>query len=76
MNFKNVSKNAPCLICSKSDWCSRSDDGRVHCCRRVSNGGIKKFDRSGAEYYLHFDDKNEFDQKSYHQQTWRKKWNR
>lgn len=54
MKFKTVSKGHPCDICGKPDWCTRSDDENYAICRRVlQNGGIRKTDQSGCDYYLY-----------------------
>lgn len=51
--FREVSKKWPCEICGKDSWCSRSDDGRVVICRRISEGGIRKIDKNGNDFYIH-----------------------
>ena len=33
MTWRQVSRRLPCEICGKPDWCTRSDDGAVHCMR-------------------------------------------
>ncbi len=33
MTWREVKRNAPCPICGKPDWCSRSDDGATRCMR-------------------------------------------
>lgn len=43
----------PCPICGKTDWCSVSADGSVAICRRVAEGGVRRQDRVGAEYWVH-----------------------
>lgn len=35
MNWHNVSKNEPCPICQKPDWCTVSNDGMMCVCKRV-----------------------------------------
>lgn len=40
-NFRNVSKNEPCPICGKPDWCSIQEVNssvQLHYCRRVLSG--------------------------------------
>ena len=59
MNYKklekhwmNVSKKRPCEICGKPDWCSYSSNENASICRRIE-GGVKKIDKSGSEYWLY-----------------------
>ena len=33
MSWNRCTRNKPCLICSKPDWCSYTDDGAVRCMR-------------------------------------------
>jgi len=33
MTWREVTKNAQCLICGKGGWCGRSDDGAARCTR-------------------------------------------
>mgnify|MGYP003994398071 CR=1 FL=1 len=57
MGFEAVSRKQPCEICGKADWCSRSDDGKFHLCRRENNGeGIRKVDKAGCEYWIHVEE--------------------
>lgn len=50
----SASRQNPCPICQKPDWCSTSDDGAYAVCRREPQGSIKnKMDKSGVEYWLH-----------------------
>jgi hypothetical protein len=52
--WQRVSRDHPCAICNKSDWCSFSADGTLAACRRVDVGCVKsKNDRTGVPYYLH-----------------------
>jgi hypothetical protein len=52
--FKNVSRQNPCPICGKTDWCSISKDGVWCCCRRVDTGeGLHKIDAAGVDYWLY-----------------------
>ena len=52
--FKNVTRQNPCPICGKTDWCSISEDGIWCCCRRVDTGeGIPKVDSNSADYWLY-----------------------
>lgn len=53
-NFKNVTRQNPCPICGKTDWCSISEDGIWCCCRRVDTGeGIPRVDSNSADYWLY-----------------------
>jgi P4 family phage/plasmid primase-like protien len=51
--FVPVSKDRPCPICGKPDWCSVSEGGNFACCRRENKGGTEKADKNGDTYYLH-----------------------
>lgn len=52
--FKNVTRQNPCPICGKTDWCSISEDGTWCCCRRVDTGeGRHKVDAAGADFWLY-----------------------
>ncbi len=46
-----VSKNNPCPICEKPDWCLHSKNGELAICARVSEGSVQ---RCGDAGYLHF----------------------
>ena len=53
-NWKTVSEEQPCEICGKADWCSREEDGPGAICRREGReGGLRKTDQSGADYWLY-----------------------
>jgi hypothetical protein len=58
MSFESVSFKYPCQICGKQDWCFRIDDESIHGCRRTS-GGIHKVDKSGADYWLYFQEEGD-----------------
>ena len=50
----DVSRQSPCPICDKPDWCRVSADGQLVACRRESRGAKKsKSDKNGAPVYLH-----------------------
>ena len=49
-----VSTERPCVICTKTDWCVRSDDEASVICRRVgTDDGIHKVDKAGVEFWLY-----------------------
>ena len=52
--WQDVSRRAPCPICRRDHWCSRSADGVWVCCRRVDDGtGTPKLDKLGDPYWLY-----------------------
>ncbi len=52
--WQHVSKDNPCPICGKPDWCSVSEDGTLATCRRIEAGCWKsKMDKAGVPVYLH-----------------------
>ena len=58
-NFKPVTKDAPCRICGRSDWCRRSDDGCDECHRKADDAPGYKLMRktsSGFGLYRSLDD--------------------
>lgn len=62
MNFESVSQSNPCHICGKSDWCSRTADGKYHICRRVhQDGGKRKVDSAGCEYFVYLNKGHQYD---------------
>lgn len=46
--WKRVTRQRPCEICHKPDWCTYTSDGRLVCCMRVDSG---KCTRNGG--WLH-----------------------
>lgn len=52
-NLHRVSKEKPCPICNKPDWCLSSSDGSTAICQRIEKGSIKKVGDAG---YLHIID--------------------
>jgi len=51
--YVEVSKNDPCIECGKDSWCSRSIDGDVYFCRRISEGiGETQHDKNGAPFQV------------------------
>jgi len=36
-NWKRVTKNSPCPICKKPDWCMVTSDGDVAICQRIES---------------------------------------
>ena len=55
--YKHVSRNRPCLICGKTDWCSYSLNGEVSCCAR-KNEGADYVSKQGWGIYFHNKDAN------------------
>ena len=51
--WQEVTKERPCPICKKSDWCRVSVDGSLAACRRESRGGKLRRYGDGSDYYLH-----------------------
>jgi hypothetical protein len=52
--WRPVTKESPCYVCGKPDWCSVSLYGKKAICRRRDNGtGTRKVDSSGADYFLY-----------------------
>jgi hypothetical protein len=44
----------PCSVCGHTNWCSRSEDGRVMICRRLNgNGSVERQDKNGSTYWLY-----------------------
>lgn len=52
MAWIEVSKDKPCHICGKPDWCSITEDGGSTVCRRNS-GGEERIDKSGGVYWYY-----------------------
>jgi DNA primase len=48
--FIRVTRQKPCPICKRPDWCSVDDDGSIIICMRVSNGSVSETKNGG---YLH-----------------------
>lgn len=59
--FRNVSRDEPCPVCQKTDWCSISADRSVVICRRVEGDGEPRYDSSGQEYHVHHLDDGRLD---------------
>jgi hypothetical protein len=52
--WRPVTKESPCYVCGKPDWCSVSLDRKKAICRRRDNGtGTRKLDSSGADYWVY-----------------------
>ena len=51
--YKRVSRNQPCLICGKPDWCSRTSDESVSFCARITDGAdrLSRKERWGVFYH-------------------------
>lgn len=53
-NWQEASKQQPCPICGKPDWCSVSADGQMAICRRLDDGaGRRCADAAGADYWVY-----------------------
>lgn len=52
-DFVNVTRQHPCPICDKPDWCSYSPGRNVVYCRRVGEPGKEKYDKNGVPYWIH-----------------------
>jgi hypothetical protein len=53
-DWRNVSRESPCRVCGKPDYCRIAGDGRVGACRRQEQGAYRtKVDKNGAPVYLH-----------------------
>lgn len=53
--WRRTTREKPCPVCGKSDWCMVSANGSVAICPRTENGAQKYLDGSG---YLHIIDKS------------------
>jgi len=51
-NWIHVTRNSPCPICGKPDWCSISADGSVCICMRNSMGSLKPTRNGGWVHRL------------------------
>lgn len=51
--YKRVSRNQPCLICGKPDWCSRTWDESVSFCARITDGAdhLSRKEKWGVFYH-------------------------
>lgn len=56
--WNRVSKNKPCPICGKNDWCLIASDGSSAICPRIESGK-----RAGEAGYLHIIKKSEFERR-------------
>ena len=50
MAFTEVTKDEPCLICSKSDWCRRDIETGIIECHRIEEGSVKTTE---GGFYIH-----------------------
>ena len=50
--FCRVTKQRPCVVCQKSDWCVFRVDGALSVCMRVRTGAVK-INRQGGAIFLH-----------------------
>lgn len=51
--YQRVSRQRPCLICGKPDWCSRAADDSISFCARVNQGAdrLSRKERWGVFYH-------------------------
>lgn len=47
-----VSRQNPCPICGKPDWCLVAPDGSAAICQRVTEGAVKKCGEAGWLHVL------------------------
>lgn len=51
----NASRQHPCPVCDKHDWCRRTEDGGIiDCYRQQGVGGFIKQDKIGRVYWRHY----------------------
>ncbi len=50
--FCRVTKQRPCVVCQKPDWCVFRVDGALSVCMRVRTGAVK-INRQGGAIFLH-----------------------
>ncbi len=48
-----VSRQRPCPICGKPDWCSITEDGAAACCMRISEGAVAHVDQGHGVGHIH-----------------------
>ena len=48
--MQRVSRENPCPVCGKPDWCLVTDDGSAAICQRIQESSVKSCDEAG---YLH-----------------------
>lgn len=53
LRYKRVNLASPCLICGKPDWCSRTDDGTISFCARVTTGADRLSRKEGWGVFYH-----------------------
>lgn len=51
--YKRVSRARPCLICGKTDWCSRTADDSISFCARVTAGADRLSLKDGWGVFYH-----------------------
>ncbi len=47
-----VSRDRPCLVCGKPDWCLVREDGRAAICQRIEVGSMKRVGEAGWLHIL------------------------
>jgi hypothetical protein len=51
--WPRVSKDRPCPVCHKPDWCLVAPDGSAAICQRVADGAVKRVGEAGWLHRLH-----------------------
>src|SRR4051812_30069671 len=55
-DWRRVSRENPCPVCGKPDWCSVAADGSVATCQRVEAGAVKDLGEAGWLHRLREDE--------------------
>ena len=50
--MQRVSRNSPCPICEKPDWCLVAEDGSAAICQRIQEGSVKQCGDAGWLHVL------------------------
>jgi P4 family phage/plasmid primase-like protien len=55
LKWVNASKQSPCTVCGKTDWCRFTSGGEIiDCMRDCGTGGVQKLDKIGQVFFRHF----------------------